>query len=101
MKSIEVKFNEALAAIDAAGKRKKFEETVRSGSPIEAKLNAAHTILKEVGVDIDNLEKFIESAKSTGTLETLKEQQYQSALAGGMSEAEARSFADLCGKSRR
>jgi hypothetical protein len=47
MKSIEIKFNEALAALDKAGKRAKFEEKKKAGSPIEVQLNCAEAILKE------------------------------------------------------
>ena len=47
MKSIEVKFNEALAALDKAGKRAKFNEKKKAGSPIEVQLNCAEAILKE------------------------------------------------------
>ena len=100
MQSIEVQFNEALEALDKAGKRKRFNEKVRSGMSIETQLNVAHAVLKEAGVDIHNLEEFCESAKVVEQLETLKEQQYQSGLASGMSEAEARSFASLCGNQR-
>jgi len=101
MKSIYVQFNEALEALDKAGKRKQFNDKQRSGMSIETQLNIAHTILRESGVDVGSLETFIESANAVGALESIKEQQYQSGLAGGMSEAEARSFADLCGAQRR
>ena len=50
MKSVETKFNEALAAIDKAGKRKVFNEKVQAGMTIETKLNLAEDILKDVGV---------------------------------------------------
>jgi hypothetical protein len=100
MKSIEVQFSGALEALDKAGKRKQYDGKVRYGMSIETKLNVAQTVLKEAGVDIHNLEEFCESAGIVVRLEELKEQQYQSALAGGMSEAEARGIADLCGKQR-
>ncbi len=47
MVSIEVKFNEALEALDKVGKRAKFEEKRKAGSPVEVQLNLAETILKE------------------------------------------------------
>src|SRR5581483_1741263 len=50
MKSTETKFNEALAAIDKAGKRKTYDEKAKSCTTIEAKLNAAEAVLKDVGV---------------------------------------------------
>lgn len=50
MKSIEVKFNEALAAIDKAGKRKSFDEKVKGCTTIESKLHAAEAVLKDVGI---------------------------------------------------
>jgi hypothetical protein len=100
MKSIEVQFNEALEAIDKAGKRKRFDEKVRSGMSIETKLNVAQAVLKEAGVDIQNLEEFCESARATDKLEEFRERQYQAALAGGMSETDARGLASFCGKPR-
>ena len=50
MKSIEIKFNEALAAIDKAGKRKTFDEKAKACTTIESKLNAAEAVLQDVGV---------------------------------------------------
>jgi hypothetical protein len=47
MVSIEVKFNEAIEALDKVGKRAKFEEKRKAGSPVEVQLNLAETILKE------------------------------------------------------
>lgn len=100
MKSMETQFSEALEALDKAGKRTRFNEKVRSGMSIETKLNVAHAVLKEAGVDIHNLDEFCESATSLGKLETLKEQQYNAYRAGGMSEAAALSMANYCGKPR-
>lgn len=98
MKSIEVQFNEALDAIDKAGKRSQFDTKVRSGMSIETKLNVANAVLKEAGVDIYNLEEFRESANSVAKLETIREQQYNTYRANGMSEAQAREMASYCGK---
>lgn len=50
MKSTEIKFNEALAALDKAGKRKQFDEKVKGCTTIESKLNAAEVVLKDVGI---------------------------------------------------
>jgi len=100
MKSIEVKYSEALDALDKAGKRKQFNDKVRKGMSIETQLNVAEGVLKEAGVDVNNLEEFCESANSVAKIETFREQQYKAYRASGMSEAEARSFADLCGKQR-
>src|ERR1700757_3758482 len=50
MKSTEIKFNEALAAIDKAGKRKQFDEKAKNCTTIEAKLNCAEAVLKDVGI---------------------------------------------------
>lgn len=100
MKSIETQFNEALDALDKAGKRKQFNEKVGNGMSIEAKLNAAQQVLKEVGVDVNNLQEFFESRKPLDALETFKDRQYSAYLASGMSEAAARSIADCCGKPR-
>jgi hypothetical protein len=50
MKSVEIKFNEALAAIDKAGKRKQFDEKAKTCTTIEGKLNAAEAVLKDAGV---------------------------------------------------
>src|SRR5690349_14250759 len=50
MKSVEIKFNEALAAIDKAGRRKAFDEKVKGCTTIESKLNAAEAVLQDVGV---------------------------------------------------
>lgn len=50
MKSIELKFNEALAAIDKAGKRKTFDEKAKHCTTIEAKFNAAEAVLKSAGI---------------------------------------------------
>ena len=100
MKSIEVQFNEALEALDKAGKRTQYDEKVRSGMAIETKLNVAESLLKEAGVDINKLEEFFESANNLTKIETFREQQYKACLAGGMSEAEARGMASLCGKQR-
>jgi hypothetical protein len=100
MKSIEIKFNEALEALDKAGKRKQFDEKVRSGMAIETKLNVAETVLKEAGVDISHLEEFRESVDFAAKIETLRERQYKNALASGMSEAEARGMASFCGERR-
>jgi len=47
MVSVEVKLTEALEALDKVGKRAKFEEKRKAGSPIEVQLNLAETILKE------------------------------------------------------
>jgi len=85
MKSIEVKFNEVCSALTKAGQYDEFQEKVGSGMPIEAKLNLAESILNE------------NPAKK---LETFKEQQYQAALASGMSEAEAKQMASFCGQGR-
>ncbi len=45
MKSIENKLNEALKALDKAGKRKQFDEASKSLTAIETKLNCAEEIL--------------------------------------------------------
>ena len=53
MKSIETKFAEAMDAIKKAGRTKKYEEackTFTTTTTIEAKLNAAEAVLKDVGV---------------------------------------------------
>jgi|ERR1700733_9429058 len=47
MKSVEVKFNEALEALDKAGKRTKFDEKAKGLTTIETKLNCADQVLKE------------------------------------------------------
>ena|ERR1700685_2665390 len=47
MVSVDVKLNEAIEALDKVGKRAKFEETRKAGSPVEVQLNLAETILKE------------------------------------------------------
>jgi hypothetical protein len=69
MKSIEIQLNEALQALDKAGKRQKFEEKKRAGSPIEVQLNCAEAILRESriirkhnGAD----EKFVEGSPFNG-----------------------------------
>jgi hypothetical protein len=100
MKSIEIQFNEALDALDWAGKRKQFDAKVRSGMSIESRLNVAEKLLREAGININNLEEIAESASVTARIEELRERQYKSCLAGGMNEAEARKFADLCGTQR-
>jgi hypothetical protein len=58
MKSIHNKLNEALAAIDKAGKRKQYNEAVRPEMTTETRLNAAESILNAT---ISN--KFGEAAK--------------------------------------
>lgn len=50
MKSVEIKFNEALAAVDKAGKRKQFDEKLQTGMTIETKLNVAEAVLKGAGI---------------------------------------------------
>jgi hypothetical protein len=92
MKSTEFQFNEALEVLDKVGKRQQFDERIRSGMPIESKLNLAQTLIEEAGFD---------SAHQVQKLDTFKEQQYKAAIAGGMSEAEARAMSDLCGAQRR
>jgi hypothetical protein len=47
---MEIRFNEALAAIDKAGKRKQFDEKAKACTTIESKLNAAEAVLKDVGI---------------------------------------------------
>jgi hypothetical protein len=71
MVSVDVKFNEALEALDKVGKRAKFEEKRKAGSPIEVQLNLAETILKESrvirkhnGAADNGYETFTESANS-------------------------------------
>ena len=46
MKSVEIKFNEALSALDKIGKRQVFNEKASKLTTIETKLNAAEEILK-------------------------------------------------------
>ena len=50
MKSIEVKFNEAMEAVKKAGKAKKFEENKKGCTTIEQKLNTAEAVLKDAGI---------------------------------------------------
>lgn len=50
MKSIEVKFNEAMEAVKKAGKAKKFEEVAKGCTTIEQKLNTAEAVLKDAGI---------------------------------------------------
>jgi hypothetical protein len=50
MKSVETKFAEACDALKKANKFKKFEEQRKSGMSIEAQLNLAEAVLKDVGV---------------------------------------------------
>jgi|SRR5579872_883446 len=53
MKSLEVKFSEAMNALKKAGRAKKFEEIAKAlpqGASIEVKLNAAESVLKDAGV---------------------------------------------------
>ncbi len=50
MKSVETKFNEALSALDKAGKRKQFDQKVQAGWTIETKLNCALTVLEGSGI---------------------------------------------------
>lgn len=47
MKSPEILLNEALAALETVGKKQKFLEKRKAGTPIEVQLNLAETILKE------------------------------------------------------
>jgi hypothetical protein len=100
MQSNEVRFHNALIALDRTGKRKKFEEKVNNAMSIETRLNVAEIILKETGVNTSNLDEFLESTKHEGELESLKEREYQAYRAGGMSEAEARYMVSLAGKER-
>lgn len=46
MKSVEIKFNEALAAIDKVGKREVFSEKAANLTTIESKLNCAEEVLR-------------------------------------------------------
>ena len=50
MKSIEVRFSEALAALRKAGRTKQFDEKAKDCTTIEAKLHAAEAVLKDAGV---------------------------------------------------
>lgn len=50
MKSLEIKFAEAMDALKKAGRTKQFDEKAKGCTTIEAKLNAAEAVLKDVGV---------------------------------------------------
>jgi hypothetical protein len=50
MKSIDVKFSEALDALKKAGRTKQYEETSKNCTTIEAKLNCAESVLKDAGI---------------------------------------------------
>jgi hypothetical protein len=50
MKSLEVKFAEAMEAIKKAGHTKQFDEKAKGCTTIESKLNAAEAILKSKGI---------------------------------------------------
>lgn len=50
MKSIEIKFAEAMDALKKAGRTKLFDEKAKSCTTIEAKLNAAEAVLAEKGI---------------------------------------------------
>lgn len=50
MKSIEVRFAEAMEAIKKANRMKQYDEKAPKTGPIEAKLNCAEAVLKEAGI---------------------------------------------------
>jgi hypothetical protein len=83
-KSVEIQFNEALDSLKQKQLYEKFEKLCPSGGTIESKLNVANSILNDPQI----------------LLEVYRERQYKTCLSEGMSEAEARATADLCGKPR-
>ena len=76
MKSIEIKFAEAMDALKKAGRTKLFDEKAKGCTTIEAKLNAAEAVLAEKGIvreairkhngvaDNGNITEFSESGNS-------------------------------------
>lgn len=69
MKSLEVKFAEAMDAVKKAGRTKQFDEKVKGCTTIEAKLNAAEAVLKDAGV----VRESQPIKKNNGTLDTFVE----------------------------
>lgn len=50
MKSIEIRFSEAMDALKKAGRTKNFDEKAKSCTTIESKLACAEEVLKDAGV---------------------------------------------------
>lgn len=83
MKSIEVLFNEALAAVKKAGRMKKYEEASKTCTTIESKLNAAEAVLAEAGVVREAVRKnngaasnYVEGNPFGPTVEEFRESSY-------------------------
>jgi hypothetical protein len=103
MKDIYTQFNEALAEVDKAGKRKQFDERSAHLTSVEAKINCAKFVLgvKESTPRIPKnngrySEEFTESAGNRAKAEQIKE--HSDALmykAMGVSEADQRRLRNL------
>jgi phosphopantetheinyl transferase (holo-ACP synthase) len=68
MKSIEVKFNEAMAAVTKAGRMSQYQEASKTCTNIESKFAAAEDVLKAAGVTRTN---------ESGPISRLTHEQYQ------------------------
>jgi hypothetical protein len=107
MKSIEVRYNEALEALGKVGKRQKFDEKRQAAIAdlptgkklsIEVQLNLAEKMLKESHViRNDGGELFVESVSDGYSREVtdLRELQVNSYISMGLSEADARKVLGL------
>jgi len=93
-------------SIRAMGKSAPGEAEGRKGNVVESLTKAASVDFVTFAGAGGRVDSMNESVDHNGThdyrptLETLRERQYQSFLASGMSEADARSMADMCGKPR-
>ena len=100
MKSIEVRFNEAMAALKKADRMKRFDDASKACKTIEAKLRAAEAVLAESGVvrsDATGNQEFRESFSEgyrAGHFDPRK-LQIKSYMAMGLSEADARKVLGL------
>jgi hypothetical protein len=99
MKSVEIKFNEALEALRKAGKLETFNEKSAQSATIETKLNLAEAILKESRV-IRKHNGAADNGGQTFSEGFVKEPDPREALlksyiATGVSEAEARKIVGL------
>lgn len=102
MKDVYTQFNEALAEVDKAGKRKQFDERAKTLTSVESKLNCAKFVLgvkESTPIKKNNgrsSEEFTESAGNRTKAEQFREQ--SDALmykALGVSEADQRRLRNL------
>jgi hypothetical protein len=112
MKDIYTQFNEVLAEVDAAGKRKQFDERATSLTSVEAKINCAKFVLGVKAVKESTVrahvpkkngsgEVFTESAGQITEIDSRKEILVSGLVKSqGMAESEARSFLNLAPKSQ-